>query len=174
MAHPRLQAVRERYAYHRGYCGVSETDVGGELTVDHFRPLSAGGDGRNDNLVYACVRCNQYKGALLPEATDAAQERRLLHPLRDNPAVHLQEDEDTGLLMGLTPAGDFHIQALRLNRPALVANRHRRRFQALSEVRLQQAVTENAALRERLARREIYIAMLEERLGQSNDPTDLS
>ena len=29
-------------------------------------------------------RCNQYKGALLPEATALAQEQRLLHPLRDD------------------------------------------------------------------------------------------
>jgi len=83
MAHPKLQTVRERYAFCCGYCGVSEADVGGELTVDHFRPVSAGGDHSDENLVYACVRYNQYKGALLPEATDVAQERRLLHPLRD-------------------------------------------------------------------------------------------
>ena len=70
MAHPRLPTVRERYAFCCGYCGVSEADVGGELTVDHFCPVSAGGDDSDENLVYACVRCNQYKGALRPEATD--------------------------------------------------------------------------------------------------------
>jgi hypothetical protein len=35
MAHPKLQMVRARYAFCCGYCGVSEADVGGELTVDH-------------------------------------------------------------------------------------------------------------------------------------------
>ncbi len=89
MAHPKLPAVRERYVFRCGYCGVSEADVGGELTVDHFRPVSAGGDDDDENLVYACVRCNQYKGALSPEATDPAQERRLLHPLRDDRAAHI-------------------------------------------------------------------------------------
>jgi DNA-directed RNA polymerase subunit RPC12/RpoP len=64
MAHPRLPTVRERYAFCCGYCGVCEADVGGELTVDHFCPVSAGGDDSDENLVYACVRCNQYKGAL--------------------------------------------------------------------------------------------------------------
>lgn len=73
MAHPRLQIVRERYSNCCGYCGVSETDAGGELTVDHFRPLSAGGDDSDDNLVYACIRCNQYKGILLPELTGRSQ-----------------------------------------------------------------------------------------------------
>ena len=44
VAHPQLQQVRERYGFRCGYCGVTEVDVGGELTVDHFRPVSAGGD----------------------------------------------------------------------------------------------------------------------------------
>jgi 5-methylcytosine-specific restriction endonuclease McrA len=83
MAHPKLQAVRERYAFRCGYCGVSEADVGGELTVDHFRPVVAGGDESDENLVYACARCNQYKGALLPEAIDPTPVRRLLHPRQD-------------------------------------------------------------------------------------------
>ena len=107
MAHPRLPTVRERYAFCCGYCGVSEADVGGELTVDHFCPASAGGDDSDENLVYACVRCNQYKGALRPEATDVTNERRLLHPLRDDLAAHIREDERTGRLEGAYCNGAF-------------------------------------------------------------------
>lgn len=70
MAHPQLPEIRARYGFRCGYCGVTEIDTGGELTVDHFRPLSAGGDNSEINLVYACVRCNQYKGALHSEATE--------------------------------------------------------------------------------------------------------
>ncbi len=55
MAHPKHHAVRQRYGGCCGYCGLSETDTGGELTVDHFRPLSAGGDDGDGNLVYACL-----------------------------------------------------------------------------------------------------------------------
>lgn len=62
MPHPRHQEVRQRYQRCCGYCGVTETEGGGELTVDHFRPVSAGGDDREENLVYACFRCNLYKG----------------------------------------------------------------------------------------------------------------
>jgi hypothetical protein len=58
MAHPRHEEVRERYGRCCGYCGVSETETGGELTIDHFRPVSASGDDSADNLVYACFRCN--------------------------------------------------------------------------------------------------------------------
>src|SRR5439155_15395059 len=144
--------------------GVSAAEVGGELTVDHFRPVVAGGDESDENLVYACVRCNQYKGALSSEATELTHGWRLLHPLRDDVADHLQEDEATGRLEGLTATGRFHIEALRLNRPALIVNRQRRHLVALLETRLDQALAENTALRERLARRELYIAYLEERL----------
>jgi hypothetical protein len=164
MAHPQLQTVRERYAFCCGYCGVSEADVGGELTVDHFRPVSAGGDDSDANLVYACVRCNQYKGALLPDATELAYEQRLLHPLRDDLLAHLREDESTGHMEGLTATGRFHIAALRLNRSALIMHRQRRYLAVLLEARLEQALAENKGLRERMARRDLYIAYLEERL----------
>jgi hypothetical protein len=169
MAHPRLQAIRETYAFRCGYCRVSETDVGGELTVDHFRPVSAGGDDSDGNLVYACVRYNQYKGALLPEATDMAQERRRLHPMRDDLIAHIREEEASGRLEGLTPTGLFHIEALRLNRPQLIANRQRRNLVTLLEARLDQTLAENAELNARLTQLELYIASLEERLDSRNE-----
>lgn len=33
------------------------------LQVDHFKPRSAGGPDSDDNLVTACIICNQMKGA---------------------------------------------------------------------------------------------------------------
>lgn len=60
--HPKHERVRQRYDGRCGYCGLSEVDAGGELTVDHFRPVAAGGGDDDDNLVYACFRCNLYKG----------------------------------------------------------------------------------------------------------------
>ena len=161
MAHRRLQAIRERYGLRCGYCGVTEEDSGGELTIDHFIPVSAGGDDSDANLVYACVRCNQYKGALLPEGTDSAHEHRLLHPLLDDIAAHLLADETTGELKALTETGRFHIAALRLNRPRLVANRQRRNLIALLQERSDELQRENAKLREQVAEREVYIAHLE-------------
>jgi len=147
MAYPQLQAVRERYQFCCGYCGVSEMEVGGELTVDHFVPLSAGGTDGIENLVYSCVRCNQYKGALSPDAIQRGNDRRLLYPLGDDLSIHLLEDEATGRLEGLKITGRFHIEAMRLNRPALIANRQQRRLLALLEARLDQAVAENTSLR---------------------------
>jgi hypothetical protein len=162
--HPSLQVIRQRYGFACGYCGVSEADVGGELTVDHFQPRAAGGGDDEDNLVYACIRCNQYKGMLHADPGAAQDDRRLLHPLRDEFTAHLYEDLSTGLLEGLTERGRFQIEALRLNRPALIVNRQRRQLIALLQARLNQALAENAAIEERLARRELYISYLEQRL----------
>ncbi len=164
MAHPLLQFVRERYAFRCGYCGVSETDVGGLLTIDHYRPLSAGGGDTAHNLVYSCIRCNQYKGAVLSLANDLRSEKHIFQPMHDNISEHISQDDATGMLRGLSPTGLFHIDVLRLNRPALIVNRQRRLLTTLLEARLEQALEENAALQERLARRELYIAYLQERL----------
>ena len=67
MAHPKHEAVRRCFRGCCGYCGVSETDAGGALTVDHFLPTSAKGDDGDDNLIYACFRCNSYEGELVPD-----------------------------------------------------------------------------------------------------------
>lgn len=41
------------------YCGEAVEGEGGtELTLDHLRPLSAGGSNAATNLVTACRRCN--------------------------------------------------------------------------------------------------------------------
>lgn len=109
MRHPKFESVRQRYQYRCGYCGVSEAAVGGELTVDHYQPRGAGGGDENENLVYACVKCNQYKGEFWPDAEDLAQGRRVLHPLLDDLTVHLREDEQTGRVQALTETGRFHI-----------------------------------------------------------------
>jgi hypothetical protein len=68
-----------------------------------------------------------------------------------------------------SPAGRFHIEALRLNRPALVVHRQRRDLAVLLEARLEQALAENKALRERIALRDLYIAYLEERLTERGE-----
>lgn len=111
--------LRELYQFRCGYCGVSETDMGAELTTDHYHPVSQGGSDDFENLVYCCHACNEFKG----DFWQAESEERLLHPLHDNVAVHLAENEN-GTLTGLTQTGRFHIQRLRLNRPPLVAHRH--------------------------------------------------
>ncbi len=48
------------------------SDIEGERlcrpTIDHLVPLVSGGKNKRRNMVAACVRCNQEKGAMAPEA----------------------------------------------------------------------------------------------------------
>src|SRR5438105_2241295 len=112
MAHPRHEYVRDRYRRCCGYCGVTEEEAGGELTVDHFQPANADGDDSDDNLIYSCFRCNLYKGDFFPTAEDLRQGHRVLHPLRDSVALHFRENQQTGFLDSLTPTGRFHVSLL--------------------------------------------------------------
>ncbi len=75
--------VRTAFDGRRGYCGVSETSVGGELEIDHFHPQAAGGSDDIANLVYACTACNRFKGDY-DTGPDAPDSLRLLHPQRDD------------------------------------------------------------------------------------------
>jgi 5-methylcytosine-specific restriction endonuclease McrA len=67
--------ARDRYKC--SYCGKKGGDF--DLTVDHILPASRGGTTSPENLVAACLACNQRKGNRTPE------EARM--PLLRNPAA---------------------------------------------------------------------------------------
>lgn len=164
-AHPKHDEVRGRYNGCCGYCSVSEEDAGGRFTVDHFTPVSDGGDDSDQNLVYCCFRCNLYKSDFSPTHEDRAAGRVVLHPSRDDPAERLRRDESTGLLEALTETGHFHITLLHLNRPALVAHRLHRRRAELREAKQRLMEAENSELRAIIAAQQEYISRLRQLLG---------
>lgn len=55
------ERVRKYANFACEFCGVSETDTGGLLTIDHYQPKTKGGKDNFENLLYCCTRCNQYK-----------------------------------------------------------------------------------------------------------------
>lgn len=117
-----LLVVRKRANYACEYCGVSETDAGGELTVDHYRPRSVGGSDDDGNLVYCCQRCNLYKADYWPaQPTDPT----LWNPRQELFARHLLNLAD-GTVHAITAVGEFTIRRLRLNRSPLVEHRLRK------------------------------------------------
>lgn len=121
------QMVRQRYGFSCGYCGVSEIAVGGELQIDHFRPLKHGGTDSVENLVYACAHCNRYKASYWPDE-ESPDSFYLLHPLQDDFAEHIALLGD-GRLTGISSRGWFHISWLHLNRPQLIVQRQERQTQ---------------------------------------------
>lgn len=122
------------YGRRCAYCGVHEDDAGAELTVDHHRPRSKGGDDSDANLVYSCPKCNEFKGSYWFE-TDSPH-IRLLNPGADKLTPHVLENED-GTIAGQSEEGTFFIARLRLNRPQLVAFRRRQRHDAALRATLQ-------------------------------------
>lgn len=161
MAHPKHADVRDRYAGRCGYCGVHEVDAGGELTVDHFIPVTAGGGDEDENLVYACFRCNLFKADFVPTVADRLNGHVLLHPLHDDLSLHLRVDEETGRLDALTETGRFQIRLLRLNRPALVTMRLQTLFRSLLSARQMLLESEVRELRAIIVAQDRYIVHLE-------------
>jgi hypothetical protein len=139
------EQVRQRANFACEFCGVTETDTGGELTVDHYQPRAKGGDDSLENLLYCCPRCNQYKLDYWPSKPD---DPLLWNPRREPASQHFLELDD-GTLHPLTTVGAFTLKRLRLNRPPLVAFRLRKRQQA-EEIRLLTRYREIALLLERL------------------------
>jgi hypothetical protein len=155
LAKPVRQQVRDRASAACEYCGVTESDSGGALTVDHFRPQTADGTDELTNLLYCCWPCNLYKADYWPaQASDPA----LWNPRQEPITVHCLLLADA-TLHSLTPTGRFTIARLRLNRTPLVAYRLRRQLQA-GELRLLQQYREVIAALEHLQRQ--HALLLEE------------
>ena len=123
------ETVRQRAGLACQYCGVSETDVGGELTIDHFQPTTKGGSDDLENLLYCCARCNQHKLDYWPSGPG---DLLLWNPLREPFSKHFLELDD-GTLQPLTATGTWTLERLRLNRPPLVDHRLRRSRQRARE-----------------------------------------
>ena len=119
------EEVRWRANYACEFCGVREKDCGGELTIDHFQPKSKNGSDTLENLLYCCIRCNQYKQDYWPANP---REPSLWNPRQEPASQHFLQLDD-GTLYPLTPTGSFTLKRLRLNRPPLVAYRLKKQQQ---------------------------------------------
>jgi HNH endonuclease len=119
------EQVRQRAQCACEFCGVTEIDVGGMLTIDHFQPRTRAGLDTLENLVYACIACNQYKQDYWPRTEIAP----ILWNPRQEPASQHFVEQEGGQLTALTPTGVFTIKRLRLNRSQLIAARQRRQQQ---------------------------------------------
>jgi hypothetical protein len=127
------EQVRQRAKYACEFCSVSETDVGGLLTIDHFQPQSKGGSDDLGNLIYSCVGCNQYKQDYWP----TSESEPILWNPRKVAALSKFVELDDGRVVAISADAEFTIQRLRLNRAPLVEYRLRRR-QRTEQTRLLQ------------------------------------
>lgn len=117
-------AVRQRANFTCEYCRLKEADIPARLTMDHYQPQSKDGTDSLDNLVYACVWCNQRKQAYWPESTT---DLPLWNPRQSSSLDHFVFQAD-GTVNAISDVGAFTIQRLQLNRSTLVAYRRRKQL----------------------------------------------
>jgi len=91
------------------------------FSVEHIIPRSRGGETALDNLALACQGCNNHKytktQARDPVTGDIVS---LYNPRRQRWRDHFAWNEDFTLIVGLTRVGRATVEALQLNREALV------------------------------------------------------
>jgi hypothetical protein len=117
--------VAHRAGHRCEYCLIHENDAGFPHQVEHIVSRKHGGTSAFDNLAYACILCNRYKGSdvasINPKTGEAV---RLFHPRHDRWMEHFRLDTD--FIEPLTEAGSATVRLLRLNAAERLAERRLR------------------------------------------------
>lgn len=122
MAHPRHEVVCTRAGAVCEYCRVPERFYAGVFAVEHIIARQHGGGDRDENLAYACDRCNLHKGPNIAGLDpDTGELTRLFHPRTDDWDEHFRWDGH--ILTGRTPIGRTTVAVLAMNHPIARAMR---------------------------------------------------
>jgi hypothetical protein len=96
------------------YCLIHENDTAFGCAVDHIISLKHGGTSEADNLAYACVFCNRFKGSDIGSIIWETREfTRFYNPRCDRWADHFQLTD--AVLTPLTNIGDATARILGFN-----------------------------------------------------------
>jgi hypothetical protein len=102
------------------YCKLPQWSQEATFHIDHIQPRADGGETIADNLALACVSCSLKKSARI-QALDPRSMRfvSLFHPRKDRWSDHFRWTR-SWRLMGRTAKGRATIEALGMNRPAIL------------------------------------------------------
>jgi hypothetical protein len=124
--------LRQDFLHRCAYCLIHEAHYGGlrNFHVDHFRPKGLPKFRHlalvYTNLYYACALCNTNKGNTWPTDELLNLGFRFLDPCEEDPFEgHLEINKQDGSLLVQTPAGEYTVYHLRLNRNQLKKHRCR-------------------------------------------------
>ena len=113
--------IRARFIDRCAYCLTAEALIAATFEIEHIIPRSAGGETVFDNLCLACPTCNRYRAyrqtAIAPLLGHTVP---LFHPQHQHWEEHFGWNADATMILDLTPIGQAPIEALRMNRPALI------------------------------------------------------
>ena len=119
--------VRADFEERCAYCLIHEVLRGGleNFEIDHFKPRARFPDelGNFYNLYYSCHPCNFVKRDQWPPGDLIEGGIFFVDLFVDEAESHFSRDSD-GRLLGITAAGSYTIEKLRLNRPQLIELRN--------------------------------------------------
>jgi hypothetical protein len=104
------------------YCGLSQEGQEARFHVDHAVPVTRGGTTIEENLALACVSCSLRKAAKQHALDPKTGAQAILF----NPRIHSWAEHfrwDGVHILGLTPIGRATVEALKMNRPLILAIR---------------------------------------------------
>ncbi|MEM7585817.1 MAG: HNH endonuclease signature motif containing protein [Acidobacteriota bacterium] len=114
--------VTERAGGRCEYCGLAQLGQEATFHVDHALPAVAGGPTTLENLALACVSCSLHKAARQTAVdSESGEEAPLFNPRIEHWADHFQWRGF--VLVGTSATGRATIDALRMNRPLILAIR---------------------------------------------------
>ncbi len=118
------------------------------MQIDHFdSTLPASTRNRYPNLMLSTGHCNNQKNRFWPTRSERRAGIRFLNPTREmDYGEHIFENPTTFELVGVTPAGRYHIDILDLNHDTFVFERKKRaeylRLKRTAPAKLRGAFTE--------------------------------
>lgn len=109
-------SVAERANYACEYCKIKEQDTALGCAIDHIISLKHGGNNEAENLAYACVFCNRYKGSDIGSIIWETKEFvRFYHPRWDKWHEHFEQRDN--FIRPLTSIGIVTTNILGFNEP---------------------------------------------------------
>jgi hypothetical protein len=125
-----LEPLRRDFADRCAYSCQHLSRAGGLkcMEIDHFDPRKKEDFiQRYENLFLATRHCNGAKFKFWPGGAEQALGLRYLNPCREQDyGVHIFEEPKTHRLVGVTPAGRFHVRMCDLNADHFIAERRER------------------------------------------------
>lgn len=121
---PRVEGYRSlveaRAAGACEYCRLLQAATGVTFHIEHFVPLSQGGETALGNLVLSCPGCNLAKGDRTVGTDDAGDEQPIFNPRAYEPwllgwHLHFMLDLETGVIAARTLTGQATVNTLNVN-----------------------------------------------------------
>lgn len=108
--------VRERAKRRCEYCHKPDSTTAFGHQVDHILSLKQGGTSDLDNLAYACLACNKFKGSDIAAYDENTEDLiPFYNPRKQNWDEHFTFED--ARIIGQTPVGRVTVRIFQLNHP---------------------------------------------------------